>query len=280
MVVHVLHHHHVAAVAVVALALLVIGAEILAYRHRSKEYAWNEVGTSIAVAVIQRFAAGLSLLALTPISTWLWQHRLWTLPVSGVAGFAIAVVMVEFAYYWMHRASHRVNWLWATHSVHHSAEQLNFFAAIRLGATGIVSLEWLAFAAIVVLTGISPSTITGLFALDLVYQFFLHSDIVPRLDARQWLFNTPSDHRVHHAINAAYIDRNFGGMLIVFDRFFGTYAPERVDDPPRYGLRGERRGGNPLRVLLGGWLQLAAKFRAASPRDRWSVVFGPPAASP
>ena len=126
------------------------------------------------------------------------------------------------------------------------------------------------------MAGIAPSTIAELFALDLAYQFFLHTDIVPRLDARQWIFNTPSDHRVHHAINAAYIDRNFGGMLIVFDRLFGTYVAERIDDPPRYGLVGERRGGNPLHVLIAGWRHLVARFQEAAPRDRWSVIFGPP----
>jgi sterol desaturase/sphingolipid hydroxylase (fatty acid hydroxylase superfamily) len=270
-------HHSAIALAVLALFLAVVTAEVFAYQRAGRSYDWRGARLSLAVAFIQRVATAASLLALVPLYGWLWDHRLMTLPVSSVTGFLVAFVAVEFAYYWMHRASHQIGWMWATHSVHHSAEQLNFLAAIRLGATGFLSFEWLPFAALIVLFGISPVTVGGLLALDLVFQFFLHSDLLPRIDAHQWIFNTPSDHRVHHAVNAPYLNRNFGGMLIVFDRLFGTYTAESNEEKPRYGLAGEGRAENPFAVLMGGWLTLYKRLRDAdSIGNRLRVVFGPP----
>jgi sterol desaturase/sphingolipid hydroxylase (fatty acid hydroxylase superfamily) len=271
------HHNPLAGPALLVVFLAVAAVEVIAYRRQGRAYDWREARLSLGVAMIQRVATALSLLALVPLDRWLYAHRLVTFPLSGVAGFVAALMIVEFAYYWMHRASHRIGWMWATHSVHHSAEQLNFLAAIRLGATGFVSFEWLPFAAVVGVLGVSPVTVSGLLALDLAYQFFLHSDLLPRIDTWQWLFNTPSDHRVHHAVNATYIDRNFGGMLIVFDRLFGTYAAERADERPRYGVAGERPRTNALAVLGAGWATLFERFRAARgvvPRLR--VMLGPP----
>ncbi len=260
-----------------ALFAAVAIAEIIAYLRAGKAYDWRGARLSLAVALIQRIATAVSLLALVPLYGWLWDHRLITMPVTGIAGVLVALIAVEFAYYWMHRASHRIGWMWATHSVHHSAEQLNFLAAIRLGATGFLSFEWLPFAALIGVFGFTPVTVGGLLALDLVYQFFLHSDLLPRIDTHQWLFNMPSDHRVHHAVNAPYLDQNFGGMLIVFDRIFRTYTAERDDELPRYGLAGEVRAANPFAVLMGGWVTLANRLRdAGSIGNRLRVVFGPP----
>jgi sterol desaturase/sphingolipid hydroxylase (fatty acid hydroxylase superfamily) len=271
------HHNPLAGLALLGVFLAVAAAEIIAYRRQGRAYNWREARLSLGVATLQRIATGLSLLALVPLYTWLFAHRLVTFPLTGVAGFIAALLIVEFAYYWMHRASHRISWMWATHSVHHSAEQLNFLAAVRLGATGFISFEWLPFAVVIGVLGISPVTVSGLLALDLAYQFFLHSDLLPRMDTRQWLFNTPSDHRVHHAVNAAYIDRNFGGMLIVFDRLFGTYVAEHGEERPRYGVAGEHPRRNAFAVLAAGWVTLFERVRAVHgvvPRLR--VVFGPP----
>jgi sterol desaturase/sphingolipid hydroxylase (fatty acid hydroxylase superfamily) len=272
-----LHRHPVAGVLLVLLVAIAVGIETLAYRRRGRAYDWAGARASVIVAVLDRGAKAATFVALEPLFGWLAGHRLCTLPLSGGAGVATAFVGVEFVYYWMHRAAHRIGWMWATHSVHHSTEQLNYFAALRLGATGLFSFEWLPFALVTWFLGTPPATIAALLALDLGYQFFLHSDLIPRIDTHQWLLNTPSDHRVHHAINAPYVDRNFGGMLIVFDRLFGTYAAERADEPPRYGLLGERRGRDPLTILFGGWRRLFVRIRAATTLgDRLRAAFGPP----
>jgi sterol desaturase/sphingolipid hydroxylase (fatty acid hydroxylase superfamily) len=201
---------------------------------------------------------------LIPLFAFVWEHRIANVTVSLAVQLPFAFLLVEFAYYWMHRMSHTIAWMWATHSVHHSAEQLNLPAAIRLGATGLISLEWLPFVPLVYF-GIAPAVVTGLLAFNLLYQFFLHSELIPKLGALEWVFNTPSHHRVHHARNERYLDRNFGGVLIVYDRLFGTVAIEREDEPPVYGLRGERRGLNPFVILFAGW---AGAFRRPRPVAR------------
>ena len=272
-----LRSHPLAALALAGAFAACIAVEAIAYRRRGRAYDWSEALTSVAVAVAQRGIGALSFASLVPLTNFAFGRRLWTFPSHGLAGAVAAFVIVEFAYYWMHRGAHRIAWMWATHSVHHSAEQLNFAAAIRLGATGIVSFEWVPYAFVIVVLGIAPSTVAGLLALDLLYQFFLHTDVLPALDARQWIFNTPSDHRVHHALNDRYLDKNFGGMLIVFDRMFGTYAAERADDPPVYGILGERRGRNPARVLFGGWIRLSTRLRASrSFGEGVRTALGPP----
>jgi sterol desaturase/sphingolipid hydroxylase (fatty acid hydroxylase superfamily) len=255
--------HH-AALLIALVPIFAIGLEALVVMHRGGDYRWREVGASVVVAFVQRIASVLSAFALSPLFALLATHRLLTIHLAWPYEVFVAFVLVEFAYYWMHRASHTVGWMWATHSVHHSAEQLNLPAAIRLGGTGALSLEWLPFVPLVVI-GIAPSTIGALLAANLAYQFFLHTELIPRLGPLEGIFNTPSAHRVHHAINANYLDRNFGGVLVVFDRFFGTYVPECAENPPRYGLIGECRGSNPLHILADGWIRLTrAVARARS----------------
>ena len=165
-----------------------------------------------------------------------------------VAGF----VSVEFAYYWFHRASHRVRWLWATHSVHHSAEQMTLLASLRLGWTNLFSAGWVFYVPLV-LIGFPPFVVVTLLALNLRYQFFLHTEAIGRLGPIEWVFNTPAHHRLHHGSNASYIDKNFGGVLIVFDRLFGTLGEDCPDEPIRYGLAHRSATGNPLRLAFREW---------------------------
>jgi sterol desaturase/sphingolipid hydroxylase (fatty acid hydroxylase superfamily) len=113
-----------------------------------------------------------------------------------------------------------------------------------------------------VLVGIPLQIIGGLLAFNLFYQFFLHSELIPKLGPLEWVFNTPSHHRVHHARNERYLDRNFGGVVIVYDRLFGSYVEERRGDAPIFGLAGEQRGYNPFNILFAGWVRLFARFVA------------------
>jgi len=175
--------------------------------------------------------------------------------------WAVGFLLVEFAYYWFHRASHRVAWMWANHSVHHSAQQLTLLSSFRLGWTNALSGGWLFYLPLVFL-GFDPRLVLGLLVLDLRYQFFLHTEVVGRLGPLEWIFNTPAHHRVHHAANESYLDRNYGGMLIIFDRLFGTLAIERPDEPLRYGLAHRVESRNPVRIALGGWQQLLESMRS------------------
>lgn len=204
--------------------------------------------------------------SLAPVHFAIHDWRTW------LGGF----VAVEFAYYWFHRASHRVRWLWASHSVHHSAEQMTLLASLRLGWTNLFSAGW-SFYVPLVLLGFPPFMVVALLAFDLRYQFFLHTEAVGRLGPLEWVFNTPAHHRLHHASNPAYIDRNYGGVLIVFDRLFGTLAGERPGEPIRYGLAHRPATGNPLRLAFREWgMMLVDASRAKGLRAKAWTLFAPP----
>lgn len=166
---------------------------------------------------------------------WFYEHRLFDVPVNAWTILPIFVA-VEFCYYWFHRTSHRVRWFWSAHVVHHSSERMNMTTAMRQSLLYSITGWWLFFMPLVFL-GVHPAVIFFLYAVDLSYQFFIHTESVGKL--HPWLeywFDTPSNHRVHHGRNPDYIDKNYGGVLICFDRWFGTYAEERADEPVDYGI--------------------------------------------
>ena len=163
---------------------------------------------------------------------WVWEHRLFTQSLDNVWSVLLLFVGLEFFYYWYHRTSHTSRWFWAAHSVHHSPNQLNLAAAYRLGWFGKFTGTSLFFTPLVVL-GFTPTVVLSALFLNLLYQFWLHADWIPRLGWLEYVLNTPSSHRVHHARNPEYLDANYGGVLIVFDRLFGSYVAERADVPLR-----------------------------------------------
>lgn len=204
------------------------------------------------------------------------QHHLIEIGMQGVLPWLALIVLVDFLYYWFHRASHTVAAFWASHSVHHSSTRFNLSAAYRLGWTNVLSAGWLV-AVLPILLGFPPLAVALIFGLNLTYQLFLHTTLVGWLGPLEWVFNTPSHHRVHHAANAACIDRNFGGLLIVFDRLFGTFAVAPRDEALRYGTQGRQPSYNPLKIAFGGWMQLFTCMRqAGSVGAAAKMLFGRP----
>ncbi|MFU8873965.1 sterol desaturase family protein [Micromonospora sp. SL4-19] len=183
----------------------------------------------------------------------------------------------DLAYYWFHRLHHEVRVLWASHVVHHSSVHYNLSTALRQSWTPMTSLPfWLPLA----LLGIPPWMIFLQQSISLLYQFFLHTErvgVLPR--PIELVFNTPSHHRVHHGSNTEYVDRNYGGILIVWDRLFGTFEPERA--AVRYGLTTNITTYNPLRVATHEFAAIWADARSArSWPDRLGYVFGRPGWQP
>jgi sterol desaturase/sphingolipid hydroxylase (fatty acid hydroxylase superfamily) len=186
----------------------------------------------------------------------------------------------EFCYYWYHRAAHRVRWFWGNHAVHHSPNALNLAAAFRIGAFGKLTGTTLFFVPLVWL-GFDVRTVLAVLTLNLLYQFWIHATWIPKLGWLEYVLNTPSAHRVHHASNVEYLDANYGGVLIVFDRLFGTYIAERDDLPCHYGLVHPLRSYNPLRVEFAQWLSLAHDLRRArSLRAVFGFLLMPPGWAP
>jgi len=201
----------------------------------------------------------------------------------GWSGAAVAVCFVadDFLYYWWHRASHRVRWLWANHVSHHSSQHYNLSTALRQPWTGAFT-PGLVFKMPLLLAGFPVSMILFVGGVNLVYQFWIHTEAIDRFPrAFEWIFNTPSHHRVHHATNARYLDSNYAGVFIVWDRMFGSFAAEQRSDPPRYGIVKNLMTFNPLKVAFHEWIAMGADLgRARSLRDWAGFVLAPPGWSP
>lgn len=247
---------------------------------RGDGYDWRAFAATACDVIGRRLVDGLGLSLAAPLLAWIYDHRLATLQPDSVASALLLFVGQEFCYYWHHRAAHRVRWFWASHCVHHTPNELTLASALRLGWTGSLTGGAVFFAPLIWL-GFHPLVVAAAVALNLLYQFWLHATWIPRLGPLECLLNTPAHHRVHHASNAAYLDRNFGGVLIVFDRLFGTFAEERDALPPRYGLVTPLHSCNPLVIALHGWRALARDLAAArGARAALRTLFGPPPSTP
>jgi sterol desaturase/sphingolipid hydroxylase (fatty acid hydroxylase superfamily) len=248
---------------------------------RSEQYDWRACAVSV-LDVVMRVAVNILVpLSLAgPFLRLAYDHRLTTLPLDNWSAFLLLFFGQELSYYWYHRTSHRVRWFWANHSVHHSSNQLNLSAAFRIGILGRMTGTLLFFVPLVWL-GFEVKVVTAVLALNLLYQFWLHTTWIPKLGWLEGILNTPSAHRVHHAANLDYLDANYGGVLLIFDRLFGTYTPERADLPCRYGLVDPLTSYNPLRIQFGRWLSLARDLLAArSLRAFFGYLVMPPGWSP
>ncbi|PYC76834.1 C-5 sterol desaturase [Streptomyces tateyamensis] len=198
-----------------------------------------------------RVPIALAYSALYAVAPWHLPVNAWTL--------GPMLLAQDFCYYWQHRCHHVVRVLWASHVVHHSSRNYNLSTALRQPWTGATS--WV-FYLPMVLAGVHPAALAFCSGVSLVYQFFLHTERVDRLPRPvELVFNTPSHHRVHHASQGGYLDRNFGGILIVWDRLFGSFTPETVR--PVYGLTKNLESYNPLRVATHEYASIARDVAAA-----------------
>ena len=244
-----------------------------------RSYPWREALASVGTAMLRLPVRVLRPLIIAPVAAFAWEHRIATIPLHDVSGLLLLFLGTEFAYYWMHRFSHEIRWMWASHVVHHTPEHIHLASAFRLGATEVFSGGWLCYVPLYLL-GLHPLAVSSMLGVNLFYQFWLHTDLIGRLGPIEWVFNTPSHHRVHHASNAGYLDRNYGGILIIWDRLFGTFAQERRDLPIVYGLVHPIGSLNPLRVAFHEWGAMVRDVRRASSwQDRFRQLFGRPGES-
>ena len=214
--------------------------------------------------------------AVAAITAWVWQFRLFDL---GYAWWVFAGLLFaeDFCYYWFHRLSHEHRFWWAAHVNHHSSQHLNLSTALRQSWTGTLAgtfVIWLPLAWL----GVPPALIVFQKGLSLVYQFWIHTEAIGKLPRPlELIANTPSHHRVHHAINPRYLDRNYAGIFILWDRLFGTFVPEDPAEPCVYGIRRQIGSFNPVRIALHEWLDLIRDvIGAPSPKAAFLYAFGPP----
>jgi sterol desaturase/sphingolipid hydroxylase (fatty acid hydroxylase superfamily) len=185
------------------------------------------------------------------------QHRLFSMPSGSAWVWAACFLGVDFFYYCSHRFSHEVNAGWATHIVHHQSEDLNLAVALRQSALGQL-YTWIFYLPLAV-AGFPPLMFLTLNAANTLYQFWVHTRLVGKLGPIEWVFNTPSHHRVHHARNPQYIDKNHAGTLIIWDRLLGTFAEEK--EPCVYGITTPLRNWNPVWANVHYWVELFDKAK-------------------
>lgn len=229
-------------------------------RKQRQTYTIRETLVNVVLALSHAAADGIAWALVLGLFYVLYNHRLFDIPMN--AGSVIGLLVAQdFLYYWFHRGSHRIRWMWASHVTHHSSERMNLSTALRQSVTYPISGMWVFWLPLAWL-GFKPEHVVLVVAVSLGYQFFVHTEAVKKLPA--WfeaIFNTPSHHRVHHARNPQYIDRNYAGVLIVWDKLFGTFVPEEA--PCEYGITRQIHTSNPLVMMFHEW------------RDMWGDFFKP-----
>lgn len=254
--------------------------EALLIMWRQGTYPWKNAGVSVGVAIGHFVTqAATHSLALGIIAASVYAIRLTTIPISfrHWPSLIVLFLLADLAFYVEHRCSHRVRLLWASHSVHHSSEKMLVTTASRLSWTPILSGVLLFYLPIVWI-GYDPIWVYGMVSASLIYQFFIHTELVPRIGWLELLLNTPSAHRVHHASNPEYIDKNYGGVLLIWDHLFRSYQAEEPNIPICYGLVHPRSApNNPFVIAYEEfWLTMKAVLAAGNLRKRLALVWGPP----
>ena len=262
------------ALAPVFLAFIAIEAVYWKRRGRSA-YSLRDTLSNAALALMHQGSDLLAGVFVIGVYAFVHRYRLFDIPATGWSIAALFVAQ-DFLYYFFHRASHRVRWMWASHVTHHSSERLNLSTAFRQSLTYPLSGMWLFWIPLAWI-GFAPAHVVAVVAINLAFQFFVHTEVVGKLGWLEYVFNTPSHHRVHHASNPRYIDRNYAGVLIVWDRLFGTFVEEDPAEPCRYGIVKPVRTHNPIALTFHEWRDLLRDALRPQPwRERLVQLFGPP----
>lgn len=256
--------------------LALIALEAWYWRRRGPGmYSLADTLSNAGLALMHQAADAAAWLLIIGLYYAIYRHRLFDLPASAWTIAALFVAQ-DFFYYWFHRASHRIRWLWASHVTHHSSERLNLSTAFRQSLTYPISGMWVFWLPLAWL-GFEPRNIVAVVAINLAFQFFVHTQAIGKLGWVERVFNTPSIHRVHHARNPGYIDRNYAGVLVIWDRLFGTFVEEDPAVPCEYGIVGQVHGHNPVHLTFHEWIAMFRDVaRAGSLRKAAMQLVGPP----
>jgi len=254
---------------------LLIGVELVVARLVERDvYRLSDSVNDLSCGILQQVAEVFLKTALFAGYAWLFaSHRLFEVPATAAWAWAACFLGVDFLYYWFHRFSHEVSAGWAAHVVHHQSEEYNLTVALRQGAFQ-PAFSWVFYLPLALL-GFPPAMFLAAASFNTLYQFWIHTRLIGRLGTLEWVLNTPSHHRVHHARNPKYIDRNHGGTLIVWDRLFGTFGQEH--DEPVYGITRPLASWNPVWANLHQWSEMwDVARRAKRPLDKLRVLWKRP----
>ncbi len=251
--------------------LILLEVALSAYL-KVKTYALKDTFSSIAMG-LGNVVIGLVGKALV-LAAFVWVHQFAFFDLGYTWwAWVLCFFADDFSYYWFHRTAHKVRFFWASHVVHHSSQSYNLSTALRQTWTGNLTGSFV-FWLWMPLLGFEPFMIVFMQSVSLLYQFWIHTELIQKLPS--WVeavFNTPSHHRVHHSSDLKYLDKNHAGILIIWDRWFGTYQPE--EEKPTYGLTTNIRTYNPLRIATHEWSAVFKDIRAY-PKHGLGYLFGPP----
>ncbi len=267
--------------AVPAFTILILAEMIIGWKSGRARYEGKDTMTSMLMGLGSTVAGALSAAFFIGTSYWVWQNfgifdigtALWV--------FVLAFVLDDLAYYWIHRMGHRMRWMWAAHVIHHSSQHYNLSTALRQTWTGAFT-PGILFKMPIFLLGIEPAIVFFVAGINLVYQFWIHTEAIDKMPRWfEYIFNTPSHHRVHHANNPRYLDANYAGVFMAWDRMFGSFIPEQKEEACRYGLVTDLGTFNPLRVAVHEWLGI---FKDIWSAKRWKhkamFLLAPPGWTP
>ena len=257
--------------------LLLIAIEFAVGVARGRNtYRLNDALNSIGLGVMSQVTGVFGKLLRVGMYTLVFEHvALTRLPADAWWVWVFALLFYDFCYYWLHRAGHRVAVLWAAHAVHHQSEDYNLSTALRQTSSGFL-LGWLFYLPMAV-AGVPPLVFGVVALIDLLYQYWVHTQQIGKLGWFDRWFCSPSNHRVHHGVNDLYVDKNYGGILILWDRLFGTFTEEDEQEPVVYGTRAPLRSFNPLWANLQVYRELVQdSWRARSWADKLRVWIKPP----
>jgi len=265
--------------AIPAFILLLIAEMVVALRRDRSRYEARDTLTSLLLGTGSQVASALVGGMVVAMAVWLHQYRLFDIGIGFKTwwwAWILCFFLDDLAYYVFHRSAHRVRWFWASHVIHHSSQHYNLSTALRQTWTGFLSLGFL-FRLPLFLIGFPPAMVFFCAGLNLIYQFWIHTEAIGRMP--KWfeaVMNTPSHHRVHHGVNPRYLDANYAGVFIIWDRMFGSFVAERDDEPVRYGIVKQLGSFNILWAAVHEWVGIAKDVWHAPWRHKLSYMWREP----
>ncbi|NBA87537.1 sterol desaturase family protein [Emticicia sp. CRIBPO] len=259
---------------------VILEAVLITREQRERWIEAKDSYTSIALGLGNVFTGLFTKALIFGIYTFLYENfRFFTLDTSQWWVWVLAFFADDFSYYWFHREAHLIRWFWASHKVHHSSEKYNLATALRQTWTGnasgsFVFYLWMPF------VGFNPIVILTMQQISLLYQYWIHTEAINKMwRPFEYIFNTPSHHRVHHGSDIKYLDANYAGILIIWDRMFGTFVEEK--ERPTYGLVSNLNSYNPIKIAFSEWVDMAKDLaNAGSLKNAFKYIFAPPGWSP
>ena len=255
-----------------AISILVEG--IFLYREQRERIDIKDTFTSVALGFGNLFSGLITKTIMAVIFWYLYDNfHIFTLDGSAWWMWVLAFFADDFSYYWFHREAHLIRYFWASHKVHHSSEKYNLATAVRQTWTGNITFSYIFYLWMPII-GFHPIVILVMQQVSLLYQYWIHTETIGKMwRPFEYIFNTPSHHRAHHGSNVKYLDKNYAGIMIIWDRMFGTFIEET--DRPTYGLVENVNTNNPVKIAFGEWIDIG-KDVISNPKHSLNYIFGRP----